>query len=780
MTVEQLLDYLKRDRSFMQRVAYWKELPARPAQVEPFPTMLDARLKQALHFHGIPSLYSHQAEAIDHVLNGRNTVIVTPTASGKTLCYNAPVLHSILQNEDSRALYLFPTKALSQDQVSELHALVQILSPQLHFAIKSYTFDGDTPVTARKAIRTSGHIVVTNPDMLHTGVLPHHTLWVKLFENLCYVVIDEIHGYRGVFGSHLANVIRRLKRICHFYGSRPIFICCSATIANPQAFAVQMTGEPMALVSRNGAPSGAKHFILYNPPVVNKELGIRRSYIKEAQSLAARFLQQNLATIIFARSRLRVEILLTYLKQIMRRLKKSPELVRGYRGGYLPLQRREIEKGLRDGDILGVVATNALELGIDIGQLQVCIMAGYPGTIAATWQQAGRAGRRNETSIAILVASSAPLEQYLMEHPDYLFSQSPEAGLMNPDNLLILLSHIKCAAFELPFSNDERFGSTWDKSGGVDSTQEILHYLEENEVVNSSQGRWHWMAEVYPAEAVSLRSAAEENVVIIDKTTAQEKVIGELDLFAAPLLLHDGAIYLHESSQYHVDRLDWPRRKAYVRHVNVDYYTDAQLKSDLKILEIMEESTLGTDQAAFGEVAVTNVATMYKKIKFNTHENVGWAKINLPEWTMHTQAFWYAFPESLYQEWRIPQQEFGDALKAVANVLANVAPLFLMADPRDLSVLPMMRATHSQRPTVFIWEWYPGGVGYCRKLYQIYPQVVQAALELVEGCPCENGCPSCVGPALEVGDNGKKSGIALLRYIQQQASISDKRPSEHD
>ncbi len=768
MTLDQLLDHLQRDRSFMEKVSLWKELPAKPAQWASFPKSLDNRLMAAMQAHGIAKLYSHQAAAIDLILRGQNTVIVTPTASGKTLCYNVPVLNQVLQNQDARSLYLFPTKALSQDQVAELHAIIQFLGPQLQFDIKTFTFDGDTPVSARKAIRSSGHIVVTNPDMLHSGILPHHTLWVKLFENLRYVVIDEIHNYRGVFGSHLANVIRRLQRICAFYGSKPQFICCSATIANPLEFAERLTGQEMHLIDNNGAPTGTKHFILYNPPVVNKELGIRRSYIKESQGLAARFLAQDIPTIVFARSRLRVEILVTYLKQIMKRLKKSPELVRGYRGGYLPLQRREIEKGLRERRILGVVGTNALELGIDIGQLQVCIMAGYPGTIAAAWQQAGRAGRRNETSAVFLVASSAPLEQYLMSNPDYLFAQSPEAGLINPDNLLILMSHIKCAAFELPFTEEERFGQRVTGEGGVDGTQEILQYLEENRVVHKSENRWHWMAEVYPAEAVSLRSAAEENVVIIDKTTPQEKVIGELDIFAAPLMVHDGAIYIHESTQYHVDHLDWPGRKAYVRRVDVDYYTDAQLKSDLKILEVVEESPAREGQTAYGDVAVTNVATMYKKIKFNTHENVGWAKINLPELTMHTQAFWCDFPENLYESWHMPQQEFGDALKAAANVFASVASLFLMADPRDLSVLPMMRAVQSQKPTIFIWELYPGGVGYCQKLFHIYREVAQTGLLLVRKCACRNGCPSCVGPALEVGEKGKAGAMKLLHYLANQ------------
>lgn len=765
MNMEQLIDALRRDEEFQRNVTLWREIEAQPARLVPFPPALDPRLVAALQRHGIRQLYSHQARAIEEILAGRNTVVVTPTASGKTLCYNIPVLQAVLQTREARALYLFPTKALSQDQVAELHALIALLGPEIDFDIRSYTFDGDTPVTARKAIRTSGHIVVTNPDMLHSGVLPHHTLWVKLFENLRYIVIDEIHNYRGVFGSHVANVLRRLKRICAFYGSQPQFICCSATIANPDDFARHLTGEPMQLVDENGAPRGRKHFIFYNPPVVNRELGIRRSYIQESEKVAGKFLGHGIQTIVFTRSRMRVEILLTYLKTFMRRIKKPAELVRGYRGGYLPTERREIERGLRSGEILGVVSTNALELGIDIGQLQVCIMAGYPGTIASTWQQAGRAGRRSDAALAILVASSSPLDQFIISHPEYLFEKSPEAGIINPDNLIILLSHIKCAAFELPFAFNERFGRRWDGEEGVDATQEILAYLEENRVVHKAAERWHWMAEVYPAEAISLRSAAEENVVIIDRTTPQERVIGEIDLFAAPLMVHDEAIYLHGSLQYHVDHLDWERRKAYVHEVAVDHYTDAQLKSDLRVLDISEECAIGMAMAGYGEVSVTSVATMYKKIKFGTHENIGWGKINLPESTMHTMAFWYAFPETIHEELAIPQQEFSDGLKAAANVLGNIAPLFIMGDPRDIGVLPMMRAALWHKPALFIWERSPGGVGHSSKLFQIYRDVVLAGIELVRNCGCDSGCPSCSGPALEVGETGKQHALKVLEAM---------------
>ncbi|HOX85500.1 MAG TPA: DEAD/DEAH box helicase [bacterium] len=767
MTIDQVLDMMRRDAAFMQNVKAWQTFSAQNAEFADFPPQLDQRLIQALQKQGIRRPYRHQAEALALIEQHQHTTIVTPTASGKTLCYNLPVLNSILHNRESRALYLFPTKALSQDQMNELHELVKLLENQIDFDIKSYTFDGDTPADARQAIRSAGHIVVTNPDMLHTGILPHHTTWVKLFENLHYIVIDEIHQYRGVLGSHLANVLRRLKRICLFYGSRPQFICCSATIANPLELAQHLTGEKHCLVNRNGAPRGEKHFILYNPPVVNHELGIRRSSVKDANDIAAKFVRQGIQTIVFARSRVRVEILVTYLKAAMAQAQQSESLIRGYRGGYLPLQRREIERGLRDGSILGVVSTNALELGIDIGQLQVAIMAGYPGSIASSWQQAGRAGRKSDTSLAILVASSSPLDQYIVQHPDYLFGSNPESGIIDPDNLIILLSHMKCAAFELPFNSAEHFGADYAGQGGVEGTADILDFLQENRVVHRSGATYHWMSETYPAEAISLRNAAEENVVIIDRSDPQEKVIGEIDLFSAPMLVHDEAIYLHESVQYHVDRLDWERRKAYVKQVKVDYYTDAQMKSDLKILDISEDQIIQDQLFGYGEVVVTNLVTMYKKIKFNTHENVGWGKVHLPEQEMHTMAFWFAFAEDIAQKLNIDQQDLADGLQAVSHILGHVVPLFVMGDRSDIRALPMMRAPLWKRPAVFVWERYPGGVGFSRKLFSIYPEIATAARQVVAACPCASGCPSCVGPALMVGEKGKIVAQSLLLAMQE-------------
>ena len=749
MNLEQLIDMLSISPDFRGQVSHWEKIPSREAEYAPFPERLDPRLLDALKTRGIQKLYTHQAETIQHVLEGNHVAVVTPTASGKTLCYNLPVLDSVLENPENRALYLFPTKALSQDQVSELHEMVTTLGVD----IKTYTFDGDTPVSARKAIRMAGHIVVSNPDMLHQGILPHHTKWVKLFENLKYVVIDEVHAYRGVFGSHLANLIRRLKRICAFYGSNPQFIGCSATIANPRELFEKLIGEQAVLVNRNGAPRGEKHFIFYNPPVVNPELGIRKSAVKEVRTIAKEFLAANVQTIVFARSRLRVEILLTYLREAAKSLKKKETLVRGYRGGYLPNQRREIEKGLREGEILCVVSTNALELGIDIGQLSVAIMSGYPGTVASTWQQAGRAGRRESVSVAIVVATSAPLDQYIIAHPEYFFKSTPESGIIDPDNLFILLSHLKCAAFELPFQDGEVFGT--------DATKELLDYLEEHGVIHHSGDQYHWSDEAYPAEQISLRRAAPDNVVIIDKTHG-ERVIGEVDLFSAPVMVHDEAIYIHEGAQYHVDKLDWERRKAMVREVNVDYYTDAQEKTDIRVIDQFETSVVETGSKAHGEVSVTTLATLYKKIKFNTHENVGSGRIHLPEQTMHTTAYWWEINDSIREELMLTEANLGDALKAVANVLENVTPLWVMTDPKDLRTIPMLRSPFSQKPTLYIYEFTPGGVGYSRKIFNLHEQILKASLQVIRSCGCASGCPSCVGPVMEVGEKGKSNAIALL------------------
>ncbi|RPH56910.1 MAG: DEAD/DEAH box helicase, partial [Acidobacteria bacterium] len=554
-----------------ERITAVRRLPACPARSAPFPPAIDPRLRAALGARGIAELYTHQAEAIEHALHGRHVVVTTPTASGKTLCYNVPILNAVLHDPSSRALYLFPTKALAQDQLAELHALSSAIGESSGFEIGVHTYDGDTPQDARRAIRGRAHLVLSNPDMLHSGILPHHPKWAKLFENLQFIVIDELHAYRGVFGSHLANVLRRLHRICRHYGSRPVFICSSATIANPRELAERLTEQSFALVEESGAPRGEKWFVFVNPPVVNRELGIRRSYLAETRRVAGEFLRRNLQAIVFAQSRLATEILTTYLKEDFAGVPGDDQRIRGYRGGYLPGRRREIERGLRTGHVRGVVSTNALELGLDIGALDVSVMAGYPGTIAATWQRAGRAGRRNSRSAAVLVASSAPVDQFVIRHPSYFFDASPEHALINPDNLHILLAHVKCAAFELPFKTDEVFGR--------ENVQEVLGVLAEAGFVHLTAdgeggGAWYWTSESYPADAVSLRSVSSDNFVIVDTTNGAD-VIGETDFTSGLPTLHPKAIYLMEGKLFQVERLDFEGRKAYVREIDCDYYTDA-------------------------------------------------------------------------------------------------------------------------------------------------------------------------------------------------------------
>ena len=616
MSVNTVMETIENHPRFMKNITFRHTLPAHPGVYEPIPSFVPHELTELLRKKGIEKLYSHQARSLQEVQRGRDIVVVTPTASGKTLCYNLPVIKTLLENEEARALYLFPTKALAQDQVAEL----MVWSEELGGHIKTYTYDGDTPGDARKAIRSAGSIVVTNPDMLHSGILPHHTKWMRLFENLRYVVIDELHTYRGVFGSHVANVLRRLHRICQFYGSNPQFICTSATIANPKEHGESLLGRPVTVIDDNGAPRGQKEILFYNPPVVNKPLGIRRSSLLEAEAVAHELIAASIPTIVFARSRLDTEVLVTYLRKSFHKLGDTTEKIRAYRGGYLPKQRRQIERDLRDGKVLGVVSTNALELGIDIGTLQAAVLTGYPGTIASTWQQIGRAGRSNEPSIAILVANSSPLNQFMIQNPDYFMDKGAEFARINPNNLYILVSHLKCASFELPFVQGEKFGDV--------DPEEILEYLAEEMVLRRVDDRWYWMSENYPAVEISLRSASTENFAIIDTTDGQTRVIGEVDRFSAPMLVHEGAIYIHESNQYHIDKLDWERQKAYARQVDVDYYTDANLAVDLKVLDVFEKEDLPHVKRNWGEVMVVAKTHMYKKIKFYTHENIGWVRFH--------------------------------------------------------------------------------------------------------------------------------------------------------
>jgi len=722
-------------------------IPARPAEFAPLPPDLRPELADALAGRDISRLYTHQAEAYAHVRAGHHMVVVTPTASGKTLCYNLPILQRLLEHPSSRALYLFPTKALAQDQLAELGALVR----PLPLDIRVSTYDGDTPPGQRTAIREGGHIVLTNPDMLHSGVLPHHTRWRKLFSSLEFIVVDELHAYRGLFGSQVANVIRRLKRVCAFYGSDPRFICASATIANPADLARRLTEEDrVELVDRSGAPRGERRLVFYNPPLVDRDLGIRRSSLLEGKRIAAPWIRAGVQTIVFCRSRLQVEVMLSYLQESLLPRLDGRQRIRGYRSGYLPLHRREIEAGLRSGEVHGVVSTNALELGIDIGSLQAAVIVGYPGTIASTWQQLGRAGRRTG-SIAVFVASSAPLDQFIVRHPEYFLGASPEEGLVDPDNLLVLAGHLQAGLFELPFLDAERLGRA--------DVDELLRLFEEDGVASHSGGRWFWSKDAFPAEGVSLRSLAADNVVIVDTSPARPEVIGEMDQFTAQVMLHEEAIYLQDGAQYHVDRLDWDEKKAYVRPVDVDYYTDALLGVNVTVLDQFDHEARPDIDRAHGEVKLTGLATMFKKIRFHTHENVGSGPIHLPEQTLHTTGYWAAIEPDLWAALGREQLEAG--LQGMAHAMRTVASLHLMCDPRDLGALGEVRSAATRRPTVTIYEVYPGGVGYARRLYELHTSLLADASDLVRECPCLAGCPSCIGPLSGV-DGAKQSCLRLL------------------
>lgn len=758
MPVEFALADLKTAPETAPNICYAETIPATKPCFAPFPESIERSLVSALAKRGVKQLYSHQAHAFGLISKGLDVAIVTPTASGKTLCYNLPVLDAILKDDQTRALYVFPTKALAQDQVAALCAL----SGDLPASIKTYTYDGDTPQSVRRTIRHAGHVVVTNPDMLHSAILPHHTKWVKLFENLKYIVLDEIHQYRGVFGSHFSNVLRRLERITAFYGSRPQFICCSATIANPGELATSLTGRDISVIDENGAPRGAKHFLFYNPPVVNKDLGIRRSSLLETQKIAARLLSHEVQTIVFANSRVKTELLVTYLKNALGQRVRDDGLVRGYRGGYLPRERRQIERDLREGKVKAVVATDALELGIDVGQLEACVMSGYPGTIASTWQRAGRAGRRSGEAIVVLVASSSPLDQYIITHPEFFFGNTPEHALINPDNLHVLLSHIKCAAFELPFERGEQFG--------VRSTESVLEALEQQKILHFSAGRWYWTAENFPAEDISLRSVSSENFVVID-TTSAPRVIAEVDRVSAPMLIHEGAIYIHESTQYHVDRLEYDEKKAYVHRVDVDYYTDANLAVTMRVLNVLSQRQASPFTKAFGEVLATAIVTMFKKVKLYTHENIGSGDVHLPEEQMHTTSCWLALDSHITAG--LSQSQVQAVTVSISNLLNNIAPLFVMADPRDLRVVPEVKAPFLGLPTVYIYDAYPGGIGLSEKLYDVLEQVLAACLSHLDACPCETGCPSCIGSVLEVQSHEGKRLTRGVLGLMLGGSMSD-------
>ena len=819
--LDEVVAGLRGDPAFMSGVCHWQVVPARDARTRPFAPVVDARLRAALRRRGIGAWYTHQERCFELARAGRNVVLVTPTASGKTLAYNVPILQRCIEDADACALYLFPTKALAQDQRHELDGLVR----EAGLGVQVATYDGDTPTSARRAIRGRARLVISNPDMLHAAVLPHHPQWERFFRGLRFVVIDELHTYRGIFGSHFTNVLRRLHRLTAFYGVRPRFLCCSATIGNPRQLAERIVGQPVELIADSGAASGERHFVLYNPPLVDREQGIRRSVVLEARSVAARLLRRGIKTIVFARSRARTELLTAYIRDALVRTgaderddRESSERGGGrlasYRGGYLPSERRAIERGLRDGTLDGVVATTALELGIDIGSLDASVLAGFPGTIAATWQQAGRAGRRNAAALSILIASAAPIDQFIIRHPEYFFTGSPESGWVDPDNIHVLLGHVRCAAFELPFADaelrarvaptrthrdaavgDEGWAQANDDGSATvghdglgpfgSAAGELLRHLSASGEVRSVAGRWYWTDSSYPAERVSLRTATSDNVAITDHTGGRRQVLGEMDLPSAKTMLFPGAIYLHHGASYIVTGLDPDRHHCSVEQTDAGYFTEAIAQSELTIARRDSDEVRAGLGLLLADIRVVRRTTGFRKLRYGTHEKIGTGDIDLPADEMYTCSVVLHFPRRTAGGAYLAccgaaQRSF--VVEGMATLLHNVAPLFLLCDPGDVAVAARARDAEFDGPAVYLYDACPGGSGLAAGLHGQLAQVLDSCRDLLAACPCAAGCPSCIGPpaALPSGvrahgaagepDNGKERLLEALAHLHPGAT----------
>jgi DEAD/DEAH box helicase domain-containing protein len=743
------LENILSDPGFAPNIVVNRLIPASDGVFAPFPRDLESGIAEALRKRGISRIYTHQASVWENVRQGRHTVVVTPTASGKTLCYNLPVLDALMRDEKARALYLFPTKALSQDQQSELNEIVGSSG----YGVKVATYDGDTPDSLRVSARDTGRVIISNPDMLHAGILPNHPKWIRFFSNLKYIVIDEAHAYRGVLGSHIAGVIRRLKRVTAFYGSKPVFILCSATIGNPRELAETLTGEEVSLVDNNGAPRGEKRIILYNPPLVDSVQGIRKSVVEESRRWMLAFLKAGIKTILFAHSRVKTEVAASYVREDLANLYTDNSRIRveTYRGGLLPNERREIEKGLRDGAIQGVVSTNALELGIDIGGLDASVVAGFPGSFNSFWQQSGRAGRRGGTSVAVFVASASPIDQFIMEDPEWFFRKAPEEARLDPDNPYILSDHVKCAAFELPFRDDNlKAGADKEPDPFGENAVPVLEYLEEEGVVRHSGGQWHWADRSFPAEGISLRSATADNVVIIDVTQGRNAVIGEMDRPSAKELIFENAVYMHRGAQYLVEKLDIENRKCLVREAEVNYFTDGLVKTDIKVLTEDESFAFPEGpRGVLGDVLVRSQVAKFKKLRFRTNENIGYGDIDLPEEEMQTRALVFLFDSGTRGAKileALGEAGAGAALSGAGTLIRNIAPVYLLCDPRDLGLAERVRDPHFGVPALYIYDKYPGGTGLAESLAKRGGALFSAAFQAVSRCPCKSGCPSCVGP----------------------------------
>ncbi|MEM7308155.1 MAG: DEAD/DEAH box helicase [Planctomycetota bacterium] len=763
-----LVRALRADPELGPCIERWHTVQARPGRSTELPDALHPDLRRLLAERGLDELHAHQAEAVELALAGRDVLVATPTASGKTLAYTLPVLQALLETDGAaRALWMFPTKALSQDQSTSLNALLAALDRDWH----SFTYDGDTPPSVRRTLRDRGHVVLTNPWMLHQGILPNHGKWASLFRDLRYVVIDEVHTLSGVFGSSVANVLRRLVRLARHYGGDPRFLLSSATLREPGSHGERLLGRPVSVVTEDAAPAGEKVFALYNPPLLNPVAGMRANALEEARRLARHVVGPSHQTIFFCNRRTSVEVLTRYLKESAHDLGLRPEEIRGYRGGYLPLLRREIESGLRDGSVRVVVSTNALELGIDVGRLDVAVLVGYPGSQAAFWQRAGRVGRRGGTSLAVLIARSDPVDQFLARHPEHLFGAPRETLGIDPDNLVILSEQLKCAAFELPFrAGDDGAPGDFGRSPHLAG---ILDYLsEESGFLHRRSDTWYWMADAYPAQDVTLFGNEPDNVLVFDAES--DKAIGEIDREGSITTVHDGAIYQVEGETWKVETFDYENRRAYARRVKSDYFTEAETDTDVRVLRLEEKRARargGSDDEDYavyrGEVHVTTVATLYKKIRFYTRESVGAEDIHLPPEELDTEAFSLTLSPASAEELGLAGGDRAAGWRGVGRLLRRVAPLFLRCQPSDLGLSTEIRSRHFGRPALHLYDRVMGGVGLSGALFRDHRDVLAAALEVVAACACERGCPGCVGTVEEVGPRGKATAQRVLEHLAE-------------
>ena len=772
MDVRGFLRDLTGDRRYRDQIVAVRELPARSAGYaapsRPLPEVLASLLRRL----GVFQLYSHQAAALEAISAGQDVVVVTGTASGKTLCYNLPVVRSLLQDPGGRALYVFPTKALTQDQLGVLQRWAGE-DEQIAAVLAPAVYDGDTPAHNRTKIRSSSSVVLTNPDMLHVGILPYHAKWHQFLRQLRYLVLDEVHSYRGIFGSQVAGVLRRLLRLCEHYGSRPQIICCSATIANPLELTQRLTGRPMTLIDNDGSPRGRKFFVLWNPPFLDAaaEKVCRRSANIEAVELLTELVRRRAQTIVFAKARVVAELVYKYAVEQLAGEKELADRIRPYRGGYLPAQRRQIEQELFTGKLLAVAATNALELGIDVGSLDAAILVGFPGTICSTWQQAGRAGRKAADSLVFLIAYNDPVDQYLMRHPEYLFAAAHEHAVIDPQNPYILAAQVCCACFEKPLSESD---AAW--FGPL--LPQVLQAVADDGEIRGIDGRHYWTGTDSPSSKVNLRSISQNNYAIVN-ASAGGKTIGQVDAVSAPELVYPQAVYLHEGKPYLVRQLDDQAKIAYVEPCDVDYYTQPVLASQCRIRQQHEHADYLDGATCFGDVDVTWQTIAFRKIKYYTMELIGQAALDLPSQTLSTSATWWTISESMRQDLARAGYNPVEGLMGLRNLMLAGLPALAMCDRRDIS--GMVDSSNLGSPTIFVYDRYPGGVGFAQKGFTLMDQWLALCRAIVTECPCESGCPSCVGlpnlrpplhhdPDLSAGYPvpDKQATILLLRLLEKK------------